>query len=163
MHLAGIDVEWRAAPILVILGAWSTLAARPAREVPAVVAGLVATCFSLAMTGQTDGAQASGVASVQSWLAIDLTVAGVLAAITALVNPSRRRFGWVSLGLLTLAQWVRLQQVGVETVEAYTLPLALVLLTVGALMMARGPIGSFRAIGSGLILALGPDRKSTRL
>src|SRR3546814_12799480 len=116
MHLGGIDGEWRAAPILVILGAWSTLAARPAREVPAVVAGLVATCFSLAMTGQPDGAQARGVASVQSWLAIDLTVAGVLAASPALVHPSRRRSGWVSRGILTLVSWVRLQHVGVGTV-----------------------------------------------
>jgi hypothetical protein len=63
---------------------------------------------------------------------------------------------WVGLGCLTLAQWVRLEQLGVGTVEAYTLPLALVLLATGAVTLLRGEGSSSTELGPGLVLALVP-------
>ncbi len=86
-----------------------------------------------------------------------LTLAGVLVMVSALVHPSRRHLGWLGLALLTLAQWVRLQEIGVDQVEAYTLPLALVLLGVGLVQMRRRDVSSRAALSAGLTLALGPS------
>ncbi len=145
-HLAGIPVEARALPVLLVLGVAVVLVPRVGREVASAVAAACAVAASVLATGSPD----------QTWLAVHLTVAGVVATASALVNADRRRLAWVGLGLLTLAQWVRLQQVGVETVEAYTLPLALVLLVVGVVSMRRGDESSLRALGPGLTLGLVP-------
>ncbi|MDT0202535.1 SCO7613 C-terminal domain-containing membrane protein [Nocardioides sp. AE5] len=148
LHLADVDQSWRAAPILVVIGLWAITRARLTREVPVAATALVATSLSIGM----------GAGNEQAWTAIDLTVAGVLMAITALVNAHRRWVAWGALALLTLAQWLRLEQVGVDVVEAYTLPLAVVLLVVGVVTMARRPqMGSLRALGTGLVLATMPS------
>ncbi|UUZ59348.1 SCO7613 C-terminal domain-containing membrane protein [Nocardioides sp. B-3] len=72
---------------------------------------------------------------------------------TVTVEPSRGR----ASVLLTLAQWVRLEQVGVDTVEAYTLPLAVVLLVVGTIALLRGNDSSMATLSPGLGLALVPS------
>ena len=92
----------------------------------------------------------------QTWLAVYLTLAGALVTVSALLNPTRRVLAWVGLALLTLAQWVRLEQLGVDQVEAYTLPLALVLLAVGGWRMVHDGVSSRRALSAGLGLGLGP-------
>lgn len=145
-HLAGMETAWRALPVLVVLGLAVILAPALLREVAAAVAMVAAASSSVLAGGEPD----------QAWLAIYLTVAGVVATASSLVNPDRRRLAWVGLACLTLAQWVRLQQLGVGTVEAYTLPLALVLLAVGALGLRRGTGSSLRLLGPGLILAVLP-------
>jgi hypothetical protein len=92
----------------------------------------------------------------QAWLAIYLTLAGAVSTGSSLVNRDRRQLSWLGLALFTAAQWVRLQQLGVGTVEAYTLPLALVLLAAGGVALARGADSSVRTLAPGLGLALVP-------
>lgn len=145
-HLVGLPVEARALPVLVVLGVAVVLAPRVGREVASAVAAVCAVAASVLATGSPD----------QTWLAVHLTVAGVVATASSLVNPDRRRLAWVGLACLTAAQWVRLHQVGVDTVEAYTLPLALVLLGVGVVAMWRGDDSSVRALAPGLTLGLVP-------
>lgn len=145
-HLAGLDIAVRALPVLVVLGI--AIVAKPLveRELGAAAAALLAVGGSELGTGVLD----------ETWLAIDLTVAGVAATASALLHPARRHVAWVGLALLTLAQWIRLQQIGVETVEAYTLPLAAVLLVVGTVALLRGHDSSMTTLAPGLGLALVP-------
>ena len=147
LHLADGDVIWRAVPVLVLAGGLA--AARPVleREVPAAATALVAVPASIVTVDGVD----------QTWLAVYLTLAGALVTTSALLHPTRRALAWVGLALLTLGQWVRLEQLGVETVEAYTLPLALVLLAVGGWRMAHDGTSSRRALSAGLGLGLGPS------
>jgi len=90
--------------------------------------------------------------------AAELTVAGVAAGITAYLSPDRRRAGWVSGVLLTLASWIRLADSDLQAVEWYTLPAATALLVYGARRL-RGDAGesSWRCLGPGLALALLPS------
>jgi hypothetical protein len=90
-----------------------------------------------------------------TWLAIDLTVAGVLVTASALVR-SRRELGWLGGALLTGATWVRLADLDVTTVEAYTLPLAAALVLVGLYRMWRTEATSLQALTPGLTLAVTP-------
>lgn len=146
-HLAGVDPALRPLPVLVVLGAAVLLLPRASREVAAAVGAAVVVAASVATSGPAD----------EVWLAVHLTVAGVVATLSSLVNADRRHLAWVGLGLLTLAQWVRLEQLGVGTVEAYTLPLALVLVVVGVVTLRRGDDSSMRALAPGLTLALVPS------
>lgn len=145
-HLAGLPIQWQALPVLGVLGAVIVL--RPAWE-RELAAGF-------AITIAVAGSGTSGLQLDQTWLAVYLTVAGVVCTASSLVNADRRRLAWLGLALFTAAQWVRLDQLGVETVEAYTLPLALVLLAVGGVALRRGADSSFRTLGAGLALALVP-------
>jgi len=99
----------------------------------------------------------SGTGMDQTWVAVYLTLGGVLVTASALIHPSRRELSWFGLALFTLAQWVRLEQLGVDEVEAYTLPLAVVLLVVGLVAMLRTDISSHKALSAGLGLALVPS------
>lgn len=146
-HLVGLDTEVRALPVLLVLGAAVVLLPHVGREVASGVAAACAVAASVLSSGSVD----------QSWLAVHLTVAGVVATASSLVNADRRRLAWVGLGCLTLAQWVRLQQLGVGTAEAYTLPLALVLLAVGVVSLHWGSESSLRTLAPGLTLALLPS------
>ncbi len=87
-----------------------------------------------------------------------LLVAGVAAVVVSLVSADRRR--WSILGglLLAASTWVRLADAGVDVVEAYTLPSALVVLGVGAWKLWRQPeLGSVKALLPGLTLAFLPS------
>jgi hypothetical protein len=146
-HLAGVDAAIRPLPVLVVLGVAVVLLPGVGREIAGGLASLGVLVAFLLSTSSFD----------QAWLAVHLTVAGVVAVASSLVNRERRHMARMGLGLLTLAQWVRLEQLGVETVEAYTLPLALVLLVVGVVRMRRGDTSSARALGPGLALAIVPS------
>lgn len=145
-HLADVPEPWRGVSVLVALGLF--LLARPGllREVPAYVAGALTV---MACVGQPDGL-------AQGWLAVHLTIAGAALTAVSLLHEHRRGVGWGGLALLTAAQWVRLEQLGVETVEAYTLPLGAVLLGIGLLRLRTSDVSSTRALGAGLSLALVP-------
>lgn len=145
-HLADVEIVWRALPVLLVLGA--AMVARPVveREVAASAAAVLAVAGSVVGVGTID----------QTWLAIYLTMAGVIATASSLIHPSRRSLAWAGLVLLTLAQWIRLQQIGVDTVEAYTLPLAVVLLLAGTVALLRGSGSSLATLTPGLGLALVP-------
>ena len=146
LHLADGDVLWRAVPVLLVAGGLAI--ARPVleREVTAALTAIVAVTAAIVTVDGVD----------QTWAAVYLTLAGALVTVSALLHPTRRMLAWVGLALLTLAQWVRLEQLGVDQVEAYTLPLALVLLAVGGWRMAHDGISSRRALSAGLGLGLGP-------
>lgn len=146
-HLAGLDIAVRALPVLLVLGV--AIIARPLveRELATAAAAALVIGGSVLGAGTLD----------QTWLAIHLTTAGVVATVSSLLHPSRRHLGWLGLALLTSAQWIRLNQIGVGTVEAYTLPLAVVLLVVGTVTLLRGHESSLKALSPGLGLALVPS------
>ena len=90
--------------------------------------------------------------------ALELTLAGVAAGITAYLSEDRRRAGWVSGVVLTVASWVRLTDSNVVTVEWYTVPAATALLIYGVRRLARDPSEStWRCLGPGMVLALVPS------
>ncbi|MGL5827981.1 MAG: SCO7613 C-terminal domain-containing membrane protein, partial [Angustibacter sp.] len=90
------------------------------------------------------------------WLAGYLTLAGAVACASALLHSTRRRLGWLSGVLLSLASWVRLADFGIGTPEAYTLPSAVALLVFGYVKLKR-PVSSWSALAPGLLLALLPS------
>ena len=147
LHLAGGDLDWRAVPVVLIAGLLAVVRPTFARETGGTLAVLVAVPASVLTADTVD----------LTWLAVYLTLAGALVMVSALRNLDRPELGWTGLGLLTLAQWVRLSQLGVDTVEAYTLPLALVLVGVGLVRMRDPQVSSRRALSAGLGLALGPS------
>jgi hypothetical protein len=90
--------------------------------------------------------------------ALELTVVGVAAGITAYLSDDRRRAGWVSGVLLTAASWIRLNDNDVQAVEWYTLPAATALLVYGTRRLRRHPSEStWRCLGPGMVLALTPS------
>jgi hypothetical protein len=96
--------------------------------------------------------------SSPSHRAVELTVAGVAAGITAYLSEDRRRAGWVSGLLLTVASWIRLTDTDVQTVEWYTLPAAVALLFYGTRRLRHDSRQStWRCLGPGVALALVPS------
>jgi hypothetical protein len=90
--------------------------------------------------------------------AAELTVAGAAAGIVAYLSRDRRRAGWVSGVLLTVASWIRLADNDIQAVEWYTLPAATALLVYGVRRLRRAPgEPSLRCLGPGLALALLPS------
>jgi hypothetical protein len=106
------------------------------------------------------GGAATGIALTVSdgdrlWLA--LLAAGVGAAAVAL-RPSLHAVGWLAGGLLTASSWARLALSDVDAPEPYTVPAGVALILLGALRRRRDPAHpSWRAYGSGLVLALVPS------
>lgn len=90
-------------------------------------------------------------------LALVLALCGVIAAGTAL-RPERRPVGYAATALFVLAAWVRLAAWEVGTPEAYTLPVTVPALLVGALRRRRDPrTSSWTAYGAGLAATLLPS------
>ncbi|MER7953514.1 hypothetical protein [Streptomyces sp. NPDC096030] len=97
-------------------------------------------------------------ASRPAVLALVLALVGVIAAGTA-VRPERRPLAsWTAGALFLLATWVRLAAWDVTTPEAYTLPVTVPALVVGALRRRRDPeASSWVAYGPGLAATLLPS------
>ncbi|MFB7916962.1 SCO7613 C-terminal domain-containing membrane protein [Streptomyces sp. NPDC056061] len=141
----------RAAPLLLIvptatavLGAWlpnrpPTLAVESAGGVAAAVA------LGMAVPDRMS-------------LALVSSLCGVVAAGTA-VRPERRPgAGYLSTGLFVLATWLYLSASGVSAPEAYTLPVTVPALVVGALWHRRDTgASSWAAYGPGLAVTLVPS------
>jgi len=90
--------------------------------------------------------------------ALEVTVAGVAAGVTAHVSADRRGAGWTSGVRLTFASWIRLTDNNIETVEWYTLPAATALLVYGYRRLRRDASEStWRRLGPGIALALTPS------
>jgi hypothetical protein len=86
-----------------------------------------------------------------------LALCAVITAGTA-VRPDRRPLGYAATALFVLATWVRLASWDVGTPEAYTLPVTLPALLVGALRRRRDPLASsWTAYGPGLAATLVPS------
>ncbi|MEW2612528.1 hypothetical protein AB0937_20490 [Streptomyces sp. NPDC047880] len=90
-------------------------------------------------------------------LALVLALCGVIAAGTAL-RAGRRPAGYAATALFVLAAWVRLAAWDIGTPEAYTLPVTVPALLVGALRRRRDPeVSSWTAYGPGLAATLLPS------
>lgn len=145
-RVVGLSPEPVLAVAVAVVGLLLVAVARPVNE---VAAALTATVLTAAVVVGDDPL---------TWWAVHLTVAGAAAALAAVVRPTRRPLAWVGGALLVLASWVRLADTGVTVPEAYTLPAALVLLTVGVVALVRDPRRrSTPMLLSGLVLALGPS------
>ncbi|MGW3663369.1 SCO7613 C-terminal domain-containing membrane protein [Streptomyces sp. NPDC005141] len=111
-------------------------------EVTGAVAGLVAIALTVA-----DPAM----------LATVLALCGVIAAGTA-VREDRRPVGYAATALFVMAAWVRLAAWGVGSPEAYTLPVTVPALLVGALRRRRDTaVSSWTAYAPGLSVTLVPS------
>lgn len=140
LSLADVGEHWIAVLVLAAVCAIALVRPRPLIELGTAVTGLVAI-----VAQEPD----------LTWLAVDLTVAGVLVTTSGLLHR-RDELNWVGGALLMAATWVRLADLGVDTPEAYTLPLAAVLVAVGLYRMWRSDIGSWPALAPGLALAVSP-------
>ncbi|QUW83245.1 hypothetical protein SMIR_32255 [Streptomyces mirabilis] len=110
------------------------------------------------MTGAVAGLLAVGLAVTDPpLLALVLALCGVIAAGTA-VREDRRSAGYAATALFVLAAWVRLACWGVGYVEAYTLPVTVPALLVGAVGRRKDPLtSSWAAYGAGLSVTLVPS------
>ncbi|WP_406010028.1 SCO7613 C-terminal domain-containing membrane protein [Streptomyces sp. NBC_00637] len=146
---AGWRPEHTALLVLVVPLAAALLAARP---------GDAATTVTVEVTGSVAGLVAVGLAVTDPpLLALVLSLCGVIAAGTA-VRPDRRCVGYAAVALFVLAAWVRLAAWRVGLPEAYTLPVTVPALLVGALRRRRDPAASsWTAYGPGLTVTLLPS------
>lgn len=146
-HVMSVPAHDLAVPVLLALGALAILRPQPVLEASAAVVGLVMSVAAIADAHDT------------SWaLAVHLTVAGALVTATSLVHPLRRALAWPGGLLLAAATWVRLAQLGVHAPEAYTLPAALVLCTVGVWRLRRDDTSAtLTLLAPGLTLATVPS------
>ncbi|MFJ4084500.1 SCO7613 C-terminal domain-containing membrane protein [Streptomyces iakyrus] len=150
---SGAAADWpparTALPVLAVAGAAALLAARLGASratvpVEAVGAGVGLFAVTLAVTDPP-------------MLALVLALCGVIAAGTAL-REERRPVGYPATALFVLAAWVRLAAWDVGTPEAYTLPVTVPALLVGALRRRRDPqTSSWTAYGAGLTVTLLPS------
>ncbi|WP_030670642.1 SCO7613 C-terminal domain-containing membrane protein [Streptomyces cellulosae] len=132
--------------------------------VPAVAALLAARLGSSVATVPVEAAgAAAGLLAVAlavadpPLLALVLALCAVISAGTA-VRPERRSLGHAATALFVLATWVRLASWDVGAPEAYTLPVTVPALLVGALRRRRDPqASSWTAYGPGLAATLIPS------
>ncbi|MFF8845993.1 SCO7613 C-terminal domain-containing membrane protein [Streptomyces sp. NPDC015127] len=91
-------------------------------------------------------------------LALVLALCGVIAAGTAVRAERRPAAGYLAAVLFVLATWVRLFASDVASPEAYTLPVTVPALVIGALRRRRDPqASSWTAYGPGLAATLAPS------
>lgn len=157
-HLAGLAAVALPTPVLLALVALAAVRRSVLVDVAGGATALLVLLLGFTATagGSTDGWDAGG--SPADWLAVDLTLAGAGLALLALLDRQRRAYGWGGTALLALASWVRLVDQGVTVPEAYTLPLALVLLAVGTLRLVRDRSASTTTLLTpGLVLAALPS------
>lgn len=155
-EVAGVDDPWKAAPVLVLVGALALVLPRLPVEIPAAVSGAVALVASV--TAGLDHSETWGLRS----LALHLTVAGVLVTATALAHPQRRMLAYPGGLLLAMASWVRLYDLGVTAPEAYTLPSAVALVLLGLHRLRRDPDSTtLTNLTPGLVLATMPTLVQT--
>lgn len=149
----GASAGWRpeivALLVLVVPVAAALLAARLDDSV---------TTVTVEVTGAAAGFVAIALAVADPpLLAMVLSLCGVIAAGTA-VRPDRRDVGYAAVALFVLASWVRLAAWQVGLPEAYTLPVTVPALLVGALRRRRDPAASsWTAYGPGLTVTLLPS------
>jgi cell division protein FtsW (lipid II flippase) len=80
---------------------------------------------------------------------------------SSIVHESRRMLAWPGGLLLAAATWVRLADLGVDVVEAYTLPSAMALVAVGAWRLRDGRSATMTTLAPGLALATVPSLLAT--
>ncbi|MET7363531.1 hypothetical protein ABZS76_34515 [Streptomyces sp. NPDC005562] len=133
-----------AVPALAALAA-ARLGGRPP-TLPVEIAAAASGALALALT-----------AGDAPTLALALGLGGLILSGTAL-RPDRRAVGYAAVALFVLASWVRLAAWGASAPEAYTLPVTVPALVVGALRRRRDPSAlSWTAYGPGLAVTLLPS------
>ncbi|WP_405579443.1 SCO7613 C-terminal domain-containing membrane protein [Streptomyces sp. NBC_01092] len=148
---AGWEPQYIALLVLAVPVAAALLAARlgdgPA-TVPVEVTGALAALLAVGLA-----AASADLAMV----ALVLALCGVITAGTA-IRPDRRPVAYASAALFVLATWVRLAAWDIGTPEAYTLPVTVPALLVGALRRRRDlEASSWSAYGPGLAATLVPS------
>ncbi|MFE5818606.1 SCO7613 C-terminal domain-containing membrane protein [Streptomyces sp. NPDC056479] len=148
---AGWEPQYIALPVLAVPVAAALLALRlgDARAtIPVEVTGALAALLAVGL---------AAAAADLPMLALVLALCGVITAGTA-IRPDRRHLSYASAALFVLATWVRLAAWDVGTPEAYTLPVSVPALLVGALRRRRDPeVPSWTAYGPGLAATLVPS------
>lgn len=149
----GAAADWQPAHTALLVLTVPTAAALPAARATAPRASV-----PIEATGAAAALVALGLASTDApMLALVLSLCGVIAAGTA-VRPDRHRVGYAATALFVLAGWVRLASWDIGTVEAYTLPVTVPALVVGALRRRRDPrTSSWTAYAPGLAVTLLPS------
>ena len=151
----GAAADWQpqytALLVLAVPVAAALLAARlggSPTTVPVESAGAVAGLLAVGLTAAS---------ADLPMLALVLALCGVITAGTA-IRTERRPVAYASAALFVLATWVRLAAWDVGTPEAYTLPVTVPALLVGALHRRRDPqASSWTAYGPGLAATLLPS------
>ena len=122
--------------------------------------GNTSATIPVEITGALAGLLAFALAAASAdlpMLALVLALCGVITAGTA-IRTDRRPVAYASAALFVLATWVRLAAWDVGTPEAYTLPVTVPALLVGALRRRRDPqASSWTAYGPGLAATLLPS------
>lgn len=141
----------QAAPVMLVVPAVTVLLGARLRGLP--------SALPVELTGAAAGVVAVGMAVTdRPFLALVLALCGVLAAGTAVRAERRPVAGYLAMTLFILAAWLRLSASGVSTPEAYTLPVTVPALAVGALRRRRDPeASSWTAYGAGLAATLVPS------
>ncbi|MFJ8138069.1 SCO7613 C-terminal domain-containing membrane protein [Streptomyces sp. NPDC096013] len=149
----GAALDWRPEHIALLV-----LAVPVAAAVLAARIGDARTTLSVEITGAVAGVVAISLSAPElPMFALVLALCGVIAAGTA-VRPDRRAVGYLAAALFVLAMWVRLSAWNVGSPEAYTLPVTVPALLVGALRRRRDPnVPSWTAYGPGLAATLVPS------
>ncbi|MFE5094127.1 SCO7613 C-terminal domain-containing membrane protein [Streptomyces sp. NPDC056638] len=141
----------QAAPVMLVVPAVTVLLGARLRGLP--------SALPVELTGAVAGLVAVGMAVTdRPFLALVLALCGVLAAGTAVRAERRPVAGYLAMTLFVLAAWLRLSASGVSAPEAYTLPVTVPALAVGALRRRRDPeASSWTAYGAGLAATLLPS------
>jgi hypothetical protein len=148
---ANADRSARTVALAIIVGAIAVLITAALRDRKRRAFGAADLGASAAMTiGLILGA-------AQGLDALPWTVAGAGVALVGLVNRGRRWCRWAGSALLGIAYIVRLAESRVDVIEAYTAPFAVALLCVGLWAMREDDLGTARALGPGVTLALLPS------
>jgi hypothetical protein len=132
-----------AAVVVVLLGATVLDRLRPVAPVDLGASAAMAIGLILGTSGGLD--------------AVPWTLAGAGLSAAGLLNRRRRWCRWAGAALLGIAYVIRLADLGVDVVEAYTAPFAVALLAVGLWTMRNWDVGTVRALGAGVTLALLPS------
>ncbi|MFI1033304.1 SCO7613 C-terminal domain-containing membrane protein [Streptomyces sp. NPDC020951] len=149
----GASAGWRPGHIALLVLVVPVVAALVAARI-----GDPATTVAVEAAGAFAGLVAIALAVLDlPLLALVLSLCAVIAAGTA-VRPDRRSVGYAAVALFVLAAWVRLAAWRVGLPEAYTLPVTVPALFVGALRRRRDPAASsWTAYGPGLTVTLLPS------
>lgn len=119
---------------LVVAGALAVAATSHRARSPLALGTEVSAAATGVVVLVGTAAAAVGAVDGQPWQVLLVLAAGC--AVLALL-PARRWVAWIALGLASLSLWDRLGAADVGTVEAFSLPPALVLLVVGTLAARR--------------------------
>ncbi|MFE1292107.1 SCO7613 C-terminal domain-containing membrane protein [Streptomyces sp. NPDC058751] len=145
----GLQPQHTALLVLVVPVAAALLAAR-SEDAP--------TTLSIEITGGLAGLLAVALSVAEpALLATVLALCGLIAAGTA-VREDRRPVGYAAAALFVLASWVRLASWGVGFPEAYTLPVTVPALLLGAFRRrSDDSVSSWTAYAPGLSATLAPS------